>query len=337
MPSAEPPIAGRAGDAAEARAADRTPATTLAGSTDPAGGATARPVRVAFLGFGLIAGSIARALREADPDAWELAAWSPAGGGAARALADGVVDRVATTGPGAIEGARIVVLGAPASACLDLLDSLAGPWATGLAPDAIVTDVASTKGQLLERADSHGLRYVGGHPMAGRDATGYGAATADLFAGRPWVLVEGARATPADVAAVASLATACGARPIVMDAETHDTAVAAISHLPLILAASLVEAVAGPPDGAARPDWPQARDLAASGWRDMTRLANGDPVMGAAIAATNAPAIAARLRDVGDVIDAWLAALERPGGPDETAIEARLRAAGARLQDDPDG
>ena len=294
-------------------------------------------MRVAFLGFGLIAGSVARALRSAGGRGWELAAWSPTGGGAARARVEGVLDRVATSAPGALEGAELVVLAAPASACLDLLNSLAGPWAGSLAPGAIVTDVASTKGQLVARADEQGMRFVGGHPMAGRDASGYGAATADLFAGRPWILVPGAHADPGDVSVVASLAAACGARPVVMGADAHDTAVAAISHLPLILAAALVEAVAGSPDGPPRPDWPEVRDLAASGWRDMTRLAHGDPVMGAAIASTNAPAIAARLRDLRAVIDAWLTVLEQPGRPDEAAMETRLRGIRARLETDRDG
>jgi prephenate dehydrogenase len=285
-------------------------------------------VRVAFLGFGLIAGSIARALRLADGRAWELVAWSPTGGGAARALIDGVLDRVAMSGSEALDGAELVVLAAPASACLDMLDALAGPWAGSLAGGAVITDVASTKAQMVARAGRHHLRYVGGHPMAGREAVGYGAATADLFAGRPWVLVPGAQADSTDVAVVASL---------VMDAEAHDTVVAAVSHLPLILATSLVEAVVGPADGPVRPDWPEARALAASGWRDMTRLARGDPVMGASIATTNAPAIAARLRDLQGVIDAWLVELERPGGPDEAAIETRLRTVRTRLEDDAGG
>lgn len=294
-------------------------------------------MRVAFLGFGLIAGSIARALRVADGPAWDLVAWSLTGDGAARALADGVLDRTAMTGPEAVDGAELIVLAAPASDCLDLLDALAGPWAGSVTAGAIVTDVASTKAQLVARAAAHHLRYVGGHPMAGRDASGYDAAAADLFARRPWVLVQGADASSADVAVVASLAAACGARPLVMTAEAHDTVVAAISHLPLILAASLVEAVAGRTGEPARPDWWEARDLAASGWRDMTRLAHGDAKMGAAIATTNAPAIAARLRDLRAVIDAWLVELERPGGPDEAAIEARLRSVRARLEADPDG
>ena len=110
-----------------------------------------------------------------------------------------------------------------------------------------------------------------------------------------------------------------------MDAEPHDRAVAGVSHLPLILAAALVEAVAGT-DAVPRPDWHAAADLAATGWRDMTRLARGDTAMGAAIAATNATALAGRLRDLRAVLDEWLAELERPGGPDEHSIEARLRA-----------
>ena len=236
-----------------------------------------------------------------------------------------------------MDGAELVILAAPASDCLTLLDAIAGPWAGALAPGAIVTDVASTKGQLVAHAAAHHLRYVGGHPMAGREAAGYGAATADLFAGRPWVLVPGPDAVPADVALVASMAAACGARPVVMDAEAHDAVVAAISHLPLVLSAALVEAVVGSSGKPTRPDWPDARDLAASGWRDMTRLARGDIAMGTAIATTNAPAIAARLRDVRAVIDGWLADLERTGGPDAAVIEARLRNARTRLEIDQDG
>ena len=115
--------AAAAADAVAVRPADRCPATTLAGSTDPAGTSAVRRVRVAFLGFGLIAGSIARALRLAEPHGRDLVGWSPTGGGPARALADGVLDQVAATGPDALAGAELVVLAAPASDCLDLLDA----------------------------------------------------------------------------------------------------------------------------------------------------------------------------------------------------------------------
>ncbi len=135
-----------------------------------------------------------------------------------------------------------------------------------------------------------------------------------------------------DVGAVVSLAVACGATPIVMTADDHDAAVAAVSHLPLVVSAALVETVVGRAGMVPRADWPDAAALAAGGWRDMTRIARGDPSMGAAIATTNAPAIVARLRDLRDVIDEWLTALERPGGPDETVLRERFQAARDRLE-----
>lgn len=294
-------------------------------------------MHVALLGFGLIGGSIARALHVAAPaEGWHVTAWSPSGRGPADALAEGVIQSAADQPRTAIAGADLVILAAPASDSLGLLDQLDGPWRSSLRAGTIVTDVASTKGALMERAAALGVRFVGGHPMAGREASGYSAATADLFAGRPWVLVAGDGPTAtADIAVVSSLARACGAHPVVMTAAAHDVAVAGISHLPLIAAVALVEAVAGAAGAAARPDWPAAASLAAGGWRDMSRLARGDPRMGASIAATNAPAIADRLRDLRAVIDDWIATLETPGGPDESAIADRLRAARDRLEAAP--
>jgi prephenate dehydrogenase len=115
-----------------------------------------------------------------------------------------------------------------------------------------------------------------------------------------------------------------------MDAARHDRLVAAISHLPLLGSVLLAETVTGAP-GAAGPDWEEASRLAASGWRDTTRLARGDTTMGADILATNAAAVAALLRAERDGLDAWLTLLEAPGGPDADAIRARLEAAKARL------
>jgi prephenate dehydrogenase len=165
--------------------------------------------------------------------------------------------------------------------------------------------------------------------MAGRETSGYAAATPDLFAGRPWVVVPTDPDDQVAIVAVETLAVAAGARPVRMDPAEHDAAVAAISHVPLVLAAALVESVAG--DG----DWPSSRRLAASGWRDMTRLARGDVAMGSGIAVTNASAIAARLHRFRTVIDGWLAELERAGGPDEAALADRLAAARDRLDDAP--
>jgi prephenate dehydrogenase len=289
-------------------------------------------VHLTFVGLGLIGGSVARAVREAG--GWTAAAWSPAGSGPARALGAGVIDAAPRTLAGALVDADLVVLAAPPGACLDLMVRLAGTDRAALADHAVVTDVASTKVLLGARAAHLGLRFVGGHPMAGGEKTGFAAADADLFRDRPWVVVPPAAADEDAVSRVEELARACGARPLRMTAAEHDSAVAAISHLPLVLAAALVEAVAGAPGDPVPPGWPVAAALAASGWAGATRLARGDPTMGAGIARTNAGPLAARLRDVRDRLDEWLALLEQPsadGLPDETLLRERLAAARDRL------
>jgi prephenate dehydrogenase len=198
-----------------------------------------------------------------------------------------------------------------------------GPLAHG----ATVTDVASTKASIVARASALRLPFVGGHPMAGRESSGAGASTADLFIDRQWVVVPAEQAGERDIARVESLARAVGARPIRMQPDEHDRAVAAISHLPLVVAAALVEAVAG------GSGWGTAQGLAATGWADMTRLAGGDAEMGAGILATNADAVAERLRDLRRVLDQWVAQLE--GGDratDAAALRRRLAAARALLE-----
>ena len=283
-------------------------------------------MKVALLGFGLIGGSIAYALRR-NPEDWTIAAWSPSGSGPAIARAEELIDEASDTPSRAVHDADLVVIAAPPLAALRLIDDLAGPLAASLAPDAVVTDVVSTKGAIVARAEAAGLRFVGGHPMAGREVGGFDAARAELFSGRPWVVIPATTARPGDQERVVGLAEACGGVPVAMSAADHDTAVAAISHLPLVVAAALVESVAGGEGPAERPDWSTAASLAATGWEGATRLARGDVAMGTGIAATNAPAIAARLRDLRAVLEAWLVYLDGPDGPDAERIEARLTAA----------
>ena len=294
-------------------------------------------MRIALLGLGLIGGSIARAVRERGPgDALGsagLVAWTPSGEGPAAAAGEGVIDEAAGSAEAAIADADLVVLAGPAPVCLEQLDSLAGPWRAALAPDAVITDVASTKAAIVGRAEGLGLRFVGGHPMAGREISGYAGAQSDLFEGRPWVVVPTSGADAAAIERVEELARTVGARPRRMAADEHDAAVAAISHLPLVVAAALVDAVAGAPNHV-RDGWPIASELAATGWRDMTRLARGDVEMGSGIVATNASQIASRLRDLVEVLEGWLADLEGEA-PDAEAVSTRLRAARDRLESMP--
>jgi prephenate dehydrogenase len=299
-----------------------------------AGGLHNGAVRLTIVGFGLIGGSVARALRELDPSTahlWRITAWSRTRGPVDRAFHDGVIDAAPDSLEGALRDAELVLLAAPPLICLDLLDQLAGPLRSALG-DATLTDAVSTKAQIVTRADMSSLHFVGGHPMAGRESSGYAAAAANLFVGRPWVTVPGANAALVDSQRVRSLIQACGAVEVPMTAEAHDSAVAAISHVPLVVSAALVEAVAGRDVRSTRSDWPAARNLAATGWAGMTRLARGEPSMGAGIAATNPAAISARLRDVRAVLDEWLAELESPEGPDFERLQERFAAARDRLE-----
>lgn len=286
-------------------------------------------VRIAIVGFGLIGGSLARALRRPEavrvvPEGIELVAWSRRSAGPRSALAAGIVDSVPPDLGSTVAGADLIVIAAPPVASLELLRELAGPLRTRLAPKAVLTDVASTKRAIVDEADRSELRFVGGHPMAGRESSGFEASAADLFIDRPWVVCPGRAAETADIALVEDLARWCGARPIRLDPAVHDAAAAAISHVPLIVASALVEALAQ------GPGWPVASTLAASGWRDMTRLARGDPAMGGGIAVTNAAEIAAGLRRVRTVLDTWIATLETPD-PELEAIVDRLAETRRRL------
>ena len=291
------------------------------------------PERIAFLGLGLIGGSIALALRDAGYRG-SLAAWTPTGRGPAEAHRRRIIDEAATSPERALAGSDLVVLACAPIAILDHLGSLAGAWQKHLRSGATITDVGSTKRRIVEEAGTLGLPFVGGHPMAGRESTGVEAATADLFVDRPWVVVPAASASQGDIDRVERLATAVGAHPIRLAGDEHDAAVAAISHLPLVLSVALVETVAGRSEPGAA--WPLARDLAASGWRDMSRLAKGDPEMGAGILATNPQPVAEGLHAIRDAIDAWLEQLEAPEPLDAERLRRRLEAARAALEPEPE-
>ncbi len=281
-------------------------------------------MRIAIVGFGLIGGSIARALRrikdmDVSPDAtgMSIVAWSPSGRGPRSGLDDGTLDSAPDHLGATIDGADLVVLAAPPLACLALLDEFAGPLRSALAPDTTITDVASTKRLIVLRAAALGLSFVGGHPMAGLETGGYGAARDDLFADRPWLICPAATSVPTDVTRVEDLARACRSWPRTIDPDEHDAAVALISHLPLVLSTVLAEI------GLDEGSWRVASSLAAGGWRDMTRLARGDPEMGAGIAATNATELARLVHAAQGRLAAWATDLERDT-PDAVTLRQRM-------------
>lgn len=214
---------------------------------------------VAVVGLGLIGGSLARALRRAG---WRVIGVDHASI-LRQAMAERAVNAVAETPEGAAARAEVVVLAAPPSANLRLLRRLARHR-----PHAVITDVGSVKGPICREAERLGLAsFVGGHPMAGAERSGFAAASVDLFLGRPWIVTGGSTAS---LRAVRSLARAVGARPVAMSVEEHDRAVAFLSHAPQVASWAILEAALRDP--VAR----RHIGIAGPGFRDMTRLA-GSP------------------------------------------------------------
>jgi prephenate dehydrogenase len=154
----------------------------------------------------------------------------------------------------------------------------------------VVTDVGSTKGGIVAAAERQAaarplVHFVGSHPMAGSERSGYAVARADLFAGATVVVTPTETSAPAAVKGVTELWAALGARVVTLDPATHDRAVAAISHLPHVVAWALVDAVVR--------FEPDALALAARGFRDTTRIAASDPEVWREILLDNRAAVTA--------------------------------------------
>jgi prephenate dehydrogenase len=190
-------------------------------------------------------------------------------------------------------------------------------------PEALVTDVASVKaGPLveLEAAGAPTERYLGSHPMAGRERSGPIAGRADLFLGRPWVITPHAGSTSEQAAVLEALALDLGAVPVRLPADRHDDAVAVVSHAPQLVSSLLAARLVDAPD--------HATDLAGQGLRDTTRIAGSDPALWVQILSANAARIHPVLSDLRDDLDAVLAALADPAAPGAQRSLADVLAAG---------
>ncbi len=242
--------------------------------------------RVTVVGLGLMGGSAALALRgqvaalagvDAHPDV------------ARRAQALGLVPRATTDLAEALEGCDLTLLAVPVGAILDLLPRLG----RDLPAPRLVLDFGSTKGAVVRAmADlPPEVDPIGGHPLCGKETPGPEAAEAGLFRGATFVLTPLERTSAAAMALAEDLVHALGARPLYLDAERHDHLLAWTSHLPYLLAVSLVACVAR-----AAEREPAVWDLAASGFRDTSRLAASDLTMMLDILRTNRRAVAAAAR-----------------------------------------
>lgn len=183
-----------------------------------------------------------------------------------------------------------------------------------------VTDVASVKAMPSSYVRSHAEqpgRYVGGHPMAGREVSGPGAAVVDLFEGRPWVLCPDDQTDHQAVTRALAMARLIGANPVTMPAAEHDAAVALVSHAPHVVAALMAGRLAGAPAHEVR--------LAGAGVSDVTRIAAGDPRLWSEILTANSAAVRSVLSAIRDDLDRVLTAL---GSGDEAVSLREVLSAG---------
>lgn len=243
---------------------------------------------VAISGTGLIGASIGLGLSRAG---WQVTGWDPNAAVLREALNKGAVSTAVESFPELV-GADLdlIVLAGPPRAVLEQVSDLD--------TKALVIDVAGVKSAVV--AAARPARFVGTHPMAGREVRGPTGASPALFRGATWVVVTDS-ATEGDLGAVEEILRQLGARPIRMSSDEHDAAVAMISHLPQVLAAALVNEAA---------DRTKALDLAAGSFRDLTRVAASDPGLWVDLLGINTTEVVAaiedyrqRLRRVVDLLD----------------------------------
>lgn len=237
--------------------------------------------RIAILGPGLLGGSLALALK-ARAGA-RVAIWARREEAVAAVRAQGCADDASTDLEKVVTGADTVVFATP----IGVMPDLARKIAPRLSGGALVTDVGSVKAPVCAQlseifADGPG-HFVGSHPMAGSEQTGLEAARDDLFDGAVCIVTPHATAAPATVKQAAALWEAVGGQVRILAPDEHDAIVAAISHLPHLLAAVLVNVVSD--------TCPAAFDFCGPGFRDTTRIASGPPQMWTEILGENRAAV----------------------------------------------
>jgi prephenate dehydrogenase len=277
--------------------------------------------RVAIVGLGLIGGSIGLALHKVKA-AEQITGFDMGRGVCEHARKVGAIDLPCPTLADAVRGAELVILATPVGAMRMLLQNVAGV----VSPGAVVTDVASTKAQVISWAEEflpENVSFVGGHPMAGKELSGVAASDADLFRNRVYCLTPTVHTRPSAVGKVTTLVELLGARLRFLEPGEHDGLVAGVSHLPFLASIALIEAVVS------SPTWSDASPLAANGFRDATRLAAGNPEMYRDICLTNSEAITRWL-------DQYIVALQqvrqRVANHDRSMEDLFVRAQQARQQ-----
>lgn len=256
-------------------------------------------------GTGLLGASVGLGLRS---QGWEVAGWDPSPDALVEARRRGAIG-AELDGPDT--DADLVVLAGPPEAIVSAL--------TEIDTDALVTDIAGVKGPIVAAA-SRLAHFVGGHPMAGGETSGASLATRTMFHGATWVITSDGADT-ADIATLSDIVSSLGANPTVMTAAEHDAAVAKVSHLPHVIAATLMRFAEGDQGSLA---------LAGGGFRDLTRIAASDSSWWVEVLTANATEVSAAIAAMQEALDSWRRLIEA-GAADDLGREldaARIARAG---------
>ena len=264
--------------------------------------------RIALIGFGLIGGSIARAAR-AQGLAKEIVATARSEKTRARVMELGIVDRVVETNAEAVDGADLVILCIPVGACGPVAADIAGH----LKPGAIVSDVGSVKAAVVKDMAPHlpaSAHFVPAHPVAGTENSGPDSGFAELFINRWCILTPPEGVAPEAVEKLRAFWAAIGARVEIMTPEHHDLVLAITSHLPHLIAYTIV----GTADELAQVTSSEVIKFSAGGFRDFTRIAASDPTMWRDVFLANKDAVLEMLGTFNEDLSKLTRAIRRGDG-----------------------
>jgi cyclohexadieny/prephenate dehydrogenase len=276
--------------------------------------------RIAILGIGLIGSSLARAIKR-EGLAGILVAGDTGPGVAARALALGIVDEATEDLVAAVTDADLVVLCAPVGACGAIAETI-GP---ALKPGCIVSDVGSIKERVIAMVAPHlpeGVHLIPGHPVAGTEKSGPESGFAELFQGRWCILTPPPGADPDALDRVAEMWRRAGMIIEVMEAAHHDRVLAITSHLPHLIAYTIVGTASDLEEHLHR----EVIKFSASGFRDFTRIAGSDPIMWRDIFVNNQEAVLDILQRFTEDLTALQRAIRRGEGDTLEALFTKTRA-----------
>ena len=235
--------------------------------------------KVGIIGTGLIGTSLGLALKKYGSKDTHIIGVDLERSRANKAKKMGAIDKVGNMMEVAAQ-ANIIFIATPVMTTKDVMETIGPRLSEGI----VVTDIGSTKREVLEWANEHipqNIDFIGGHPMSGKETRGPDGAEATLFQGRPYCIMPRLGASAAGVKVITEIVTAIGSKPYFIDVDEHDSFVAAVSHLPFIVSAAIIGCTSK------SPQWGDISALASGGFRDVSRLASGDWTMHRDICLTN--------------------------------------------------